>query len=308
MPGSKYIVIGLLGVLGIAAVSVYMSFQRDLNAARDRLAKIPRQVYSSQYGAIEYHLTGSGPTVLVSHGVTGGIDQGMLITEKFFKEGYQFLYVSRFGYLGSSFPEGASAKLQAAAYSDLLDHLGIDQVFVLGNSAGGPSTLWFAIDYPMRVKGLILQSSAAPGPVVTPPPRQLFEHDILYWAAVKVAPDMLIGLLLPKEIRATLSDQERQSLLQDVFLAALPVSERARGIVFDHWVSTPSVNDIPLEQIHVPVLILQSVDDPREQAGGAELARRIAGSQYVQLTGGHFLLRQEKPVQSAIADFVANYT
>jgi pimeloyl-ACP methyl ester carboxylesterase len=283
-----------------------------MDVTRTRLASIPTETYTSQYGEIEYSLIGKGPVVLVSHGVTGGVDQGITITGSFVSSGedYRFLYVSRFGYLKSSAPPNdASARLQAAAYKDLLDHLGIDQVFVFGNSAGGPSAMWFAIDFPERTKGLILLSSAAPtsGPPPAIPPRLVFENDFIYWAVVKVAPDTLFSILLPKDILSTLTTEEKASLIKNVFMASLPVSERTEGINFDNYISTPSVNNIPFEQIKVPTLILQAVDDPRENEGGHELAERIADSKFVNLTGGHFLLRQEQRVQTEIAAFIAKH-
>ncbi len=304
-------ILGGLGVILLAFFLIaFIDFRQDLSAARRRLAGIPTKVYPSRYGDIEYLLAGNGPTVLVSHGVTGGIDQGMFLGQFVSSgEGYRFLYVSRFGYLKSSLPKGASARLQAAAYKDLLDHLGIDRVFAFGNSGGGPSTIWLAIDYPERIKGLILLSSAAPtsGPPPAIPPRIIFRHDFLYWAVAKAAPDQLMGILLPKEIRSTLTDEEKKDLIKNVFLASLPVSVRTEGIIFDNEVSTPSVKDIPFEQIEVPTLILQAVDDPREREGGREMARRIAGSDYVGLSGGHFLLRQEQRARAEIVAFIGKH-
>ena len=58
--------------------------------------------------------------------------------------------------------------------------------------------MWFAIDYPERASGLILHSSAVPGPVPATMPRLLAQHDFLYWAAVRAVPGMLLGLLLPQ--------------------------------------------------------------------------------------------------------------
>ncbi len=288
-------ILGGLGVLLLVFFLIaYNNFRRDLNAARRKLAAIPTEVYPSRYGDIEYLLAGNGPTVLVSHGVTGGVDQAMFLGQFVSsEESHRFLYVSRFGYLKSSLPKDASARLQAAAYRELLDHLGIDRVIAFGNSGGGPSTMWFAIDYPERTVGLILLSSAAPtsGPPPAIPPRLIFELDFLYWATAKAAPDALIGTLLPKDLRSTLTEEEKADLIKNVFLASLPVSERTDGIVFDNGVSTPSVKAIPLEQIKVPTLILQAVDDPREREGGLKMAKRIAGCDYVGLTGGHFLLR-----------------
>jgi pimeloyl-ACP methyl ester carboxylesterase len=280
---------------------------RDIKVARNRLADIPSEVYSSTYGNIQYRLVGEGPVVLVSHGVTGGIDQGMFLANNFFGTDHRFLYVSRFGYLKSSLPEDASARLQAAAYKDLLDHLGINQVFLYGNSAGGPSTMWFAIDYPERTKGLILHSSAGPGPQDEFPPNQLFKFNLPYWTAIKVAPNMILGFLLPDEIRSTLTDQEKSVLIKDVFMASLPITERTEGVIFDNRVSTPSVNDIPFEQLATPTLILQAEDDPREKEAGHAMAERIPGNDFVGLTGGHLLLRQDERVRTEIAAFIEKH-
>lgn len=297
-------------IIGFVLLALFLVafafFNRDLNAARSKLAGIPTEVYTSAYGDIEYRLVGDGPVVLISHGVTGGIDQGMFLSDNLFGDGHRFLYISRFGYLKSSLPEEASARLQAAAYQDLLDHLGIDGVFLLGNSAGGPSTMWFAIDYPERTKGLILHSSAGPGPNDEFPPDQLFRYNFPYWAAVKAFPNMIIGFLLPDEIRSTLTDQEKKMIV-NVFMASLPITERTAGVIFDNGVSTPSVNDIPLERIAVPTLILQAEDDPREKETGHEMADRIPENDFVGLTGGHFLLRQDERVRTEIAAFIEQY-
>ena len=45
---------------------------------------------------------------------------------------------------------------------ELLDRLGINEVYVLSTSAGGSVAIRFALDYPERTKGLILYCSAMP--------------------------------------------------------------------------------------------------------------------------------------------------
>jgi len=293
--------------LALAGLSIaYIVFRRDLSAARSRLAHIPTQVYASKYGDIEYRLAGEGPTVLISHGVTGGIDQGMALTTTFgmFPRGYRFLYVSRFGYLKSSMPAHASARLQAAAYRELLDHLGIEKVFVFGNSAGGTSAMWFGVDYPERTRGLILQSSAVPGVEIASMPPLVMKYDFAYWLAVKTLPKTLLSIFVPKGFPIT--EKEEDSCVRNVFEAALPISERSRGIAFDNQVSTPSVDDIPFERITAPTLILHATDDPAPPIEGArEVKRRVPRSQLVELDGGHFLLRHEQEIQDAISAFVA---
>jgi len=293
-----------------AGLIIYLSFRNDLAAAKARLASIPANIYHLPYGDVEYLLVGDGPTVLISHGITGGLDQGESLVTRLhnFGDGYRFLYVSRFGYLKSSLPEGATARLQATAYRDLLDHLGIDRVFVAGNSAGGASAMWFAIDYPERTNGLILLSSAVPSPAVEPIPKLVREHDFVYWAAVKLAPDMLMSLFLPDAVRATLTKQDRDFVVENAFMLSLPISERTEGIFFDNAESVPGVNHVPLERIQTPTLIFQAVDDPRELRGGREMARRIPDSEFVGLTGGHLLFHHEQEIQAANAAFIAKHS
>jgi len=62
----------------------------------------------------------------------------------------------------------------------------------------------------------------------------------------------------------------------------------------------------PRGVIALAALILAPVDDESAE-GGREMARRIAGSEYLGLTGGHFLLRQEERLQAEIAEFVARH-
>jgi pimeloyl-ACP methyl ester carboxylesterase len=299
----------LTGPLLVAVGVAWVLFRQNMAHARARLAAQPTQIYKSKYGDIQYRVVGSGPMVLVSHGITGGVDHAeALVTHwRMLPDDYRFIYVSRFGYLHSSVPDGATSRLQAAAYRELLDYLGIDRVFLAGNSAGGPSAIWFASDYPERTNGLILLSSAVPGPEPDYMPDLVAENDFIYWAAVKSSPERLLGLLLPKSIITTMTDDQKDFVVKNALVAAMPISERSDGILFDNKVSLPRVNDIPFEQISVPTLIFQAVDDPREYQGGQEMARRIPTNQFVGLTGGHFLLTHASEVRAAIHDFIAEF-
>ena len=301
------IALGILAALLLAALGVvWVLFRQDMADARTRLRGQPTQLFKSRYGEIQYQVVGSGPIVLVSHGITGGVDQAeSLVTQwRVLPDEYRFIYVSRFGYLESSVPEGASSTLQAAAYRELLDHLGIDRVFIAGNSAGGPSAMWFAIQYPERTNGLILVSSAVPGPEPDYIPNLVAENDFIYWAAVKSSPDKLLEMFLPKSIIATMTDEQKDFAVKNAFVASMPISQRTDGILFDNRETLPKVNNIPFEQILVPTLIFQAVDDPREYQGGQEMARRIPTSQFVGLTGGHLLLTHDSEVRAAIHDFI----
>lgn len=263
-------------------------FRHDMGQARARLASQPTQLFRSSYGDMQYQVTGEGVPMLISHGITGGVDQAeSLVTQaRTVPSNYRFIYVSRFGYLASALPPAATSRAQAAAYRELLDHLSIERVFLVGNSAGGPSALWFAIDYPQRTQGLILLSSAVPGPVPDPIPPLVAKHDFIYWAAVKAAPGALLGMFMPKSVLRGMSRQDKSEAVRLTLSASLPISQRTDGIRFDNQITVPGVNDVPFEHVTPPTLIFQAVDDPREHAGGQQIAQRILNATFVGLTAG----------------------
>ena len=168
--------------------------------------------------------------------------------------------------------------------------------------------MWFAIDYPERTDGLILISSAVPGPQPDPVPMLVREHDLIYWAAIRFAPDTLTGLLLPRDIRATLTGKQKDFIVKNVYLAGLPISERSNGIAFDNQQSNPDANEIPFERMTVPTLVFQATDDPRELQGGCEIARRIPHCEFIGLTGGHLLLGHEAEIRAATASFIGKHS
>ena len=67
--------IPLLAVAAAAAFLVHRSYDRDLSAARARIAS-GSTIVATKCGAIEYAETGQGPAVLLVHGAGGGWNQG----------------------------------------------------------------------------------------------------------------------------------------------------------------------------------------------------------------------------------------
>ncbi len=275
------------------------------------LSRIPSHIYKSQYGDIEYFLSGEGPPVLVSHGITGGVDQGVGLSKDYLGDGYQFLFISRFGYLQSSKPDNASPKLQAQVYKKLVDHLKLKKVFVFGNSAGSTSAIHFAINYPETCSGLILVSPNAP--MDTPsghPPIFVFKFNFLYWLMMKLFGKTMLKMFVPKPVLRDLSRHEISQLMEGIYFSALPVSQRTEGIMFDLFVSNPSINgNLSLEKIESPTLIINAVDDPATLIEGAKtLTRRIKNSELQTFsTGGHLLLGHKEEIKQKISEFILNH-
>ena len=139
--------------VAIPAFGLFLRYRRDLNAARPRLAAVERHVISTQWGAVEYAERGDGDPVLVVHGIYQNCVGGLLsVRDQCFDR--RVIAPSRFGYLGSSMPPNATPAAQADAFAALLDALKIDQIDVIGLSAGATSALQLALRYPQKVKHL----------------------------------------------------------------------------------------------------------------------------------------------------------
>jgi pimeloyl-ACP methyl ester carboxylesterase len=153
---SLLITVGILVCMGVLLITLtYPSFHREMRAVRDRLLA-DSEILKTDQGVIEFSVKGEGAPVLLLHGAGGGYDQGLWSGKTSLGDGYKFISVSRFGYLRSPIPPEASIRFQASLYAALLDHLSIDRTIVVGASAGGPSAMQFANDYPNISAKLLL--------------------------------------------------------------------------------------------------------------------------------------------------------
>ena len=300
----------VIAIVVIAAL-VYARFRRDMRAARGRLQSGGSQVIETDCGPIEYATFGKGTPVLVVHGILGGFDQGLVIARGNVGPGFRSIVPSRFGYLGTPLPEGASPAGQADAFACLLDALGIQQAAVLGTSAGGTSALQFALRHPDRCAALVLFCSAAPGETeaaLPPGPlvKVIFESDFVFWLMTTYFRSSLTSMMgVPKGFALT---PEYKADVAEVMGTILPVNPRSDGAVFDMFVSNPDVNTgYPLEKIRVPVLIVNAVDDPLTLYKNAQsAAERISGAKLVTIEdGGHMMLGHEERVRAEIVAFLA---
>ena len=114
--------------------------------------------YTEDGEKIEYSITGKGIPILVLHGGHSNCQEEFGY-EELVEQGYQIITPSRAGYGNTSPSIGKSLKTSCKAYLQLLNQLQIDAVHVISISAGGPSGIFFASQYPDRVKSLILQSA-----------------------------------------------------------------------------------------------------------------------------------------------------
>ena len=300
--------VGLLGAgLAVYGAAQALRLNRARAAARARLAARPVRTAALHHGDVAYldcrPERGSGPgrerpgeTILSVHGLYGGYDQA-LDNVGSLSAHCRIIAPSRFGYPGSAVRGEASPANQAAVFAELLDHLGIEQVFVLGASAGGTPAIRFALDHPERVKGLILLSSATPWPSrpATPPgrmgPPPIMNHDWLMWLF-----SPLFGPVL--------------GMAPETVTGMLPLAERRTGADIDVSITNRDMavrfEDYPIEALEAPVLLVHAKDDKM-----ASFARVQASMhRYPDLTtaifdtGGHLIVGHGRQGEEAILRFI----
>lgn len=288
------------------ATGVIRAYRRDFMVARNRLSAVQRHYISTAFGTVEYAESGAGDPVLVSHGIFHGCD-GALLSVRSILRGYRIIAPSRFGYLGSGLPASASPRDQADAFAALLDHLDVLQVDMVGISAGTTAAFEFALRHPDRTKHLVVLSGSFPGgPMAVAPPvwAKLLYADLPLWVMKKAARAQFARLLgVPAGFPKTPEQaQEMDEMVESIF----PIGPRAAGAVFDAYVSNPAVNDLPIEKIAVPTIIVQAKDDPLCAFAPAEqAAHRIPGCVLIpQESGGHLGLGQSAFTRAALDDFL----
>ncbi|NTW05682.1 MAG: alpha/beta hydrolase [Peptococcaceae bacterium] len=307
-----WILIGLVIILALISV-VYIS---DMSQAYQRVTG-KSEVINSPYGDIEYKEGGSGPNVLVIHGSGGGYDQGELLARAVLNEQFHWIAPSRFGYLKSTFNEGATFDHQAHAYAYLLDQLEIKKVAVVAISHGGPSALLFASLYPERVSSLTLISAgvnSSNNQEQKQANRQgnmlmtIFKYDPLYWSIAKFFKTKFMEIMGANDaVIASLTPSQKR-MAEHLIDYMNPVSLRSAGASFDNKASMPNER---ISTIKTPTLIFHATDDTLQLYHNAEYAAaNIQGARLVSFNkGGHLLVFVEqgvirKIIEKHIGDYV----
>jgi pimeloyl-ACP methyl ester carboxylesterase len=301
-------VLVLVGALTVSIAAVTRAFRRDDTAAGARLEAVPRRVIDTDNGKLEYAEVGDGDPVLAIHGIFGGCDAGLLSFGDLVSH-RRVIAPSRFGYLGSSMPDGATPALQADAFVDLLNALGIEQLDVVAFSAGSTSALQFALRHPDRIRHLVVMSGDWPGAFSKAPlpvEKLAYQSDLLMWLAKTLAGPALSRLVagIPKSFPLTQRDQTQvRALIDSIF----PVRARSTGIIFDAYIGNPDVDTYPLETITVPTLIVHSRDDTLASFGPAEsAAARIPDARLLAHdSGGHLQLGRLVETRDAVQAFLS---
>ena len=305
--GGKRMWLGvLLAAAAVFCVATAIMYHYDMRAAYERLSAYKVKTIYTEFGTMSYIDEGAGEAVLISHGIFGGYDQGFASLSQLVGNGYRKISPSRFGYPGSVLPKDPTPENQAKVFLAVLDELGIEQAYVLTTSAGGAAGLRLALDYPNRVKGLILLSSGVPDKQrsgeeikelgMLGPPKAII-HDFPMWFCMKY-----FGFVFNSMMGSKVDGNA-------LYETMLPVNPRRQGIITDTDITnldmTLHYNDYPLEEITAPILVVHSKDDPMAKYESIEkLLARVDAKTAVFETGGHLITGHGNAVNEAIIDFL----
>lgn len=283
---------GFISIIVIFILWILFSFFNDINLAKQRLSSYPLKTFHSSFGKTTFVDKGQGEVVLISHGIFGGYDQGLISLEKLNLNSYRLLSPSRFGYPNTDLPKNPTPSNQAQSFKELIDELEITKIFLLVTSAGGASGLQFAIQYPDRIKGLILLSSGAPDRPrtmkeikemgLTGPPC-IVVNNFFMWIGFKFFGRWLNSMFGSKNI-------SNEQLLNSIF----PIKERKKGVIADTEITnidmTLNYKEYPLEKIQCPILVIHAKDDPMTSFNNIEnLLTRVTADTFITDSGGHLI-------------------
>ena len=238
---------------------------------------------------------GAGEPVALIHGF-GGSTYSWRDVQPVLAESYDVVAIDLNGFGYTERPvaqEQYSLDAQAALVIRLLNHLGIDSAHVIGHSYGAGVTLLLALDYPERVRSIVLVDGGpaedTPGPSLSP-----LLASVYYFYAQHF-------LLTPNGVRNTLlSVVYNKSIVTDEVVHAYLDRLRVEGLRsmfegFLHEVTTPP-RDINIQAVQQPAFVIWGVHDPVfPLATGEQLATEIPGARIVEFEGSGHLPMEEEP-------------
>lgn len=107
---------------------------------------------------IEYSVIGTGIPILMFHGGHSNCYEELGYAD-LVKEGFSVITPSRAGYGRTSKEIASNLFTTSKFYAKLLNYLGVDKIHIFAVSAGGPSGISFAAQFPERTLSLTLQSA-----------------------------------------------------------------------------------------------------------------------------------------------------
>lgn len=293
-------------LLVLVSVLIYVKYRIEMKDLKAHLIQ-NSQIVDLPSGRMEYTIYGEGKPVLISHGGAGGYDQGLITAKTHLEGDYKIIAVSRFGHLRSILPKDSNAMMQADAYAELLDHLGIERLPIIGTSGGGPSAIQFALRHPQKCSGLVL--TCAVSDTMKNRRMGIYGHPFVYYLTIKYLKKLVLKQIgVTQEIFKKLDKDEIKSL-GNLLVTMNPIELRRDGLYVEveEWTDkTAWAEFYDLTKIDCPTLIIHAKDDsvvPYEMAVRAN--RLITQSDFLSLNdGGHLKLGHRSLIKGRTSNFI----
>jgi len=297
----KYLVGVLIIMNGSGINTSCTSYSKIINESYQRLEAYNVKTFDTEYGTMTYVEEGFGEAIIISHGIFGGYDQGYQNLYSIFGTRYRKIAISRFGYPGSNLPQEPAPGKQARVFLELLNELQIDKVFLIAASAGGAAGIRFALDYPDRLKGLILLSSGVPSVPMTKkelgmsgPPKFIL-NDRFMLLCIRNFKGIFYSMFGSKNVP------------DEVFDNMLPVKPRKNGIINDTEIinidMAVNFDDYPVENLNIPILVIQAKDDPMVKYEDTEyFLKRVNAELMIFPDGGHLIIGHD--INEGVISFI----
>ena len=298
---SKYLswILIIMSVIGLNIQCT--SYSKIINESYQRLETYNVKTFDTEYGTMSYVDEGFGEAIFISHGIFGGYDQGYNNLYSIFGENYRKIAVFRFGYPGSNLPQKPTPGKQARVFSELLNELQIDKVFLIAASAGGAAGIRFALDYPDRLKALILLSSGVPSVPMA-------KKELGTSGPPKFVLNDRLMLFFTRNFKGVFYSMFGSKNVPDkVFDIMLPVKPRRNGIIYDTEINNIDMavnySDYPIEKLNIPILVIQAKDDPMVKYENTEyFLKRVNTELMIFPDGGHLIIGHD--ITGGIINFV----
>ena len=108
---------------------------------------------------LNYKKNGSGPPLIILHGLFGSADNWFSIAKELNGE-YTLYLVDQRNHGDSPHSEDWNYRVMVEDLKELMDELGLEKALLMGHSMGGKTVMNFAVKYPEKVEKLIVADIA----------------------------------------------------------------------------------------------------------------------------------------------------
>jgi pimeloyl-ACP methyl ester carboxylesterase len=200
-----------------------------------------------------------------------------------------------------------SPEAQVELVTGLLDHFGVQQAFLIGNSAGGTAAMQAALAHPERVAGLVLVAPAVYSGGGTP----------AWVRPLLTTPQMRhLGPLVARQIQARSPELIALSWHNPDLLTSQTLALYQKPFQVENWdqalweftlASRPSGLAEKLEQFSLPVLVVTGDDDRVvPTAESVRLASELPNARLSVIANAGHVPHEERPadLMDAMRDFL----